>query len=270
MKAYRHGGGHRGNLDAGMLTVLRSSIPEVASVTNPSRATGGRDAGSRDLARQRAVHELRTRQRAVTVEDFEYLAMQASTRVGRAKCVVQHPKPTGYGRDSAPIVVYILRGCDDLERPLSAHDVSPDVSLLEEVRTYLDERRLLGCVVDVKAAHLLEVTVDVSVEAFHRSSLTRVRSDTEAALHRYLNPLVGSTVRAGQRGWGFGRALEPGEIHGVIHGVYGVKAIETLEITAGEPRDPKPRGVYEKWPLQDAEVVVSGKHRVTVRPAGSQ
>jgi predicted phage baseplate assembly protein len=271
IRAYRHGGGHRGNLDPDTLTVLRSSIPEVDAVTNPSRATGGRDGGSRDLARQRATHELRTRHRAVTVEDFEYLAMQASTRVGRAKCVVQHPEPGGYRHDSAPITVYILRGCDDLEGPLTAHDVAPDAVLLEEVRTYLDERRLLGCVIDVKDALLLEVTVDVAVEAFPRSSLTRVRSDTETALHRYLNPLVGSTVRAGQRGWGFGRSLEPGEIHGVIHGVYGVKSIETLKIVAGRPHDPKSaREVLEKWPLQDAEVVVSGKHRVAVKPGRSQ
>ena len=271
MKAYRHGGGHRGNIKANTLTVLRSSIPEVASVTNPLAARGGRDGGSLDLARQRAMHELRTRHRAVTVEDFEYLAMQTSIRVGRAKCLVHDPDATGGGQDSDPITLYILGACDDPEGPLSVRDVSPTRELLEEVRTYLDQRRLLGCVVEVKPAVLLEVTVDVAVEAFARSSLERVRRDTEAALYRYLNPLFGATVRAGQRGWGFGRSLEPGEIHGVIHSVYGVKSVLELTITA---RDPRRLGQAETVDghrkLGHAQLVVSGKHAVTVKPAGAR
>jgi predicted phage baseplate assembly protein len=271
MKAYRHGGGHRGNVKANTLTVLRSSIPEVATVTNPLPASGGRDGGSLDLARQRAMHELRTRHRAVTVEDFEYLAMQASIRVGRAKCVVQTSETDGGGQDSGPITVYILAASDDPEGPLSVRGVSPTRELLEEVRRYLDQRRLLGCVVEVKPALLLEVTVDVAIEAFARSSLKRVEDDTQAALYRYLNPLFGSTVRAGQRGWGFGRSLEPGEIHGVIHSVYGVKSVLELTITARDPRRLEPaEEVQGKRPLRDAQLVVSGQHRVTVRPSRPQ
>jgi len=111
----------------------------------------------------------------------------------------------------------------------------------------------------------------VAVEAFARSSLERVRRDTEAALYRYLNPLFGATVRAGQRGWGFGRSLEPGEIHGVIHSVYGVKSVLELTITA---RDPRRLGQAETVDghrkLGHAQLVVSGKHAVTVKPAGAR
>jgi len=260
MKAYRHGGGHRGNVSANSLTVLRSSIPEVATVTNPLPAQGGRDGGSLEMARQRAMQELRIWHRAVTVEDFEYLAMQSSIRVGRAKCIVPHGEP---------ITVYILGASDNPEGPLSVRDVAATRELLDEVHRYLDARRLLGCVVEVKPALLLEVTVDVTIEAFPRSSLERVQRDIAAALYRYLNPLFGASVRAGQRGWGFGRSLNPGEIHGVIHSVYGVKSVLDLTIEVRDPRRlDEPEKIDRQHKLEPSQLVVSGTHKATAKPAG--
>ena len=282
MKAYRHGGGQPGNVKENTLTVLRSAIPEVASVTNPLPATGGREGGSLDLARQRARHELRTRERAVTVEDFEYLAMHASIRVGRAKCLAplvptlssgweleadadeeaSHMAP---GRDA--ITVYILAAQEKREDRVTADDVKPSKALLTQVQTYLDRCRLLGCVVEVKPALLLEVTVEVTVETFARTSLARVETDVEASLHRFLNPLVGATVRGGQRGWGFGRSLNPGEIHGEIHRVYGVKSVLDLTIKVQDPRFlPEPEAIETQRKLEPAQVVVSGTHKVTAKP----
>lgn len=285
MKAYRHGGGQSGNVKENTLTVLRSAIPEVASVTNPSAATGGREGGSLDLARQRAKHELRTRQRAVTVEDFEYLAMHASIRVGRAKCVVpgdESASPPGWemepdaelhvshvvpGADA--ITVYILTAQENREDRVTADDVKPSGALLRQVQAYLDGCRLLGCVVEVKPALLLEVTVEVTVETFARTSLGRVESDVEASLHRFLNPLVGETVRGGQRGWGFGRSLNPGEIHGAIHRVYGVKSVRELAIKIRDPRSMVgPEEIETQRRLDPAQVVVSGVHKVTAEPPG--
>lgn len=285
IKAYRHGGGQRGNVQENTLTVLRSSIPEVATVTNPSPATGGREGGSLDLARQRARHELRTRQRAVTVEDFEYLAMHASIRVGRAKCVVPgdavlspgwelQPDADGHASHSVPgqdeIIVYILAAHENPEDRVTADNVRPGTALLTQVQTYLDHRRLLGSIVEVKPALLLEVTVEVTVETFARTSLARVESDVEANLHRFLNPLVGTTVRGGQRGWGFGRSLNPGEIHGVIHDVYGVKSVLDLRITVRDPRSLREaEEIDTQRKLEPAQVVVSGRHKATAKPPGA-
>ena len=75
---YRHGGGRNGNVAAGALTVMRSGLPGVDTVTNPGPANGGVDAETLDHARQRAAMEIRSRYRAVTAEDFEFLAGEAS------------------------------------------------------------------------------------------------------------------------------------------------------------------------------------------------
>ena len=75
---YRHGGGRIGNVAADSLTTLRSAIPGVASVTNPRPARGGVDAQSvARRPRARAALEIRTRDRAVTAQDYEFLATDA-------------------------------------------------------------------------------------------------------------------------------------------------------------------------------------------------
>ena len=90
---YRHGGGRDGNVAAERAHVLTSPIPGVDTVTNPEparRRRRRRDARAR--ARQRAAMEIRSRYRAVTAEDFEFLAGEASPRVARAVCI---PPPDG-------------------------------------------------------------------------------------------------------------------------------------------------------------------------------
>jgi predicted phage baseplate assembly protein len=49
---YRHGGGRAGNVAAQALSMLKSAIPGVASVTNPLPARGGVDGETRGVARR--------------------------------------------------------------------------------------------------------------------------------------------------------------------------------------------------------------------------
>ena len=95
MSRYRYGGGRAGNVAAGTLDVLRSPIPGVDTVTNPRAAIGGVDAEPLEHARQRASMEIRTRYRAVTAEDFEFLAGEASPRVARAVCLAARRRRAG-------------------------------------------------------------------------------------------------------------------------------------------------------------------------------
>ncbi len=108
---YRYGGGRAGNVAAGALTMLASPLAGVVSVTNPQPAVGGADAEPLESARRRAALELRTRSRAVTVEDFERLTVEASRRVARALCSA----PPGDG----PVRVHVLPRVDPPDRLLT-------------------------------------------------------------------------------------------------------------------------------------------------------
>ena len=78
--------------DRSSLRVLREAVPYVAEVTNPLPARGGADAETLEEAKLRGPQAIKTRYRAVTAEDFEWLALRASGNVGRAKCLPATPR----------------------------------------------------------------------------------------------------------------------------------------------------------------------------------
>jgi predicted phage baseplate assembly protein len=74
---YRFGGGNVGNVQEGALNTLKTAIPFVDRVANREAAWGGLDAETLESAMVRAPAMLRTRERAVSESDFEFLACQA-------------------------------------------------------------------------------------------------------------------------------------------------------------------------------------------------
>ena len=139
---YRHGGGRDGNVTAGTLSVLKSTIAGIDTVTNPDAATGGVDAEIITHARQRASMEIRSRYRAVTAEDFEFLAGEASPRVARAVCIPP--------RDGGAVPLHLVPRIYPADRRLDFAELMPEEELLTEVAEYLDERRLIGTTVELK------------------------------------------------------------------------------------------------------------------------
>ncbi|MEG4854339.1 baseplate J/gp47 family protein [Microcoleus sp. B5-D4] len=84
---YRIGGGERGNRPALTVTELKTTVPYVDSVTNLEPAAGGAEGESLERVKERGPKTLRHRGRAVTVEDMEDLALEASTEVARALAI---------------------------------------------------------------------------------------------------------------------------------------------------------------------------------------
>ena len=255
---YRYGGGRAGNVGAGKLSVLKGAVPGVASVTNPRPAFGGVDAESLASARARAPMEWRTRYRAVTAEDFEFLARRASQRVGRAVCVPPE--------DGGPVAVCVLPRVNDGARRLEPHELYADAELLGEVASYLDERRLVGTSIEVRPVELRGVSVVVNVQAAPESDVRRVQDEVEQKLYAYLNPLVGGALEGGGDGWEFGRPLNQGELYGLAHAVPGVEYVKLLRIyetdlRTGEQQS-QPAGAHVA--LAPHELIASGEHLVKV------
>jgi predicted phage baseplate assembly protein len=263
MSRYRYGGGRAGNVAAGSLTVLRSPIPGVDTVANPTPAAGGVDAEPLEHARQRASMEIRTRYRAVTAEDFEFLAGEASPRVARAVCVA----PV----DSGAIGLQILPHVFPADRQLRYEELVPDEELLRDVGEYLDARRLIGTRLALQPCRFRGLSVVVNLQAAPLADTARVEEDVAHALYTYLNPLVGGDAHGAGGGWPFGRALNQGELYGIVHAVDGVEFVKILRIyetdmVTGE-QSSKPAGTHIV--LEPDELLASGQHivRATHREA---
>src|SRR5262249_9468648 len=134
---YRFGGGKKGNVGANAIKTLTTSITGIDDglVANLLPAFGGRDEETLDEAKKRAPRSIRSRSRAVTAEDFEYLAMQAAT-IKRAKALpLYHPDFPGIKVPGVITVIVVPDG--DGPAPV------PSEGTLRTVCAYLDQRRLL-------------------------------------------------------------------------------------------------------------------------------
>ncbi len=224
LSQYRVGGGTIGNVGPRTLTVLKSSIPFVAKVVNREAAFGGRDAETLEHAKMRGPRQLRTRNRAVTAEDFEVMALEASSSVARAKCV--QPRP---GNDDPPpgtVQLYLVPSLEGVAKPVP-RQLEIDETLAASVRTYLDERRLLGTALDIRTPPYIWVSAQVKIKVQNRLEAATVRQRVEDELYRFIHPLIGGTER---RGWPFGRDLYIADIYAIVHDIPGVEFISEAKL----------------------------------------
>ncbi|MEL7503205.1 MAG: putative baseplate assembly protein [Cyanobacteria bacterium J06554_6] len=255
MQAYRTGGGQKGNVQPQTLRVVKSAVPYVSSVINYGPAYHGADGESLDNAVLRVPRLLRTRDRAVTPEDFETLALEASQgAVARSICPQQINDQPGLVR----VLLVPQANLNNIEAGTGiapgAFDLTPQ--LTQQVLNYLDERRPLGVQVQLQAPEYIGVGVktEVALNPAYGSPEAQqaILHDLRVALYRFLNPLVGG--REG-RGWPFGTAVYPSDIITLLQGVTGVRylgAVMLYEIHRtpdGWVRQLAPDNVVKPGPL---------------------
>ena len=257
MCRYRHGGGRTGNVGAETVTILRSAIPGVASVNNPHAALGGVDPQSIDSARERSALQIRTRYRAVTAEDYEFLASEATPRVARALRVAD---------DRPGVTLRILPRVDPADRRLTIDELTPDAGLLEEVERYLDARKLIGTPLRLEPIRFRAVSVVVNLQVSPRADTQRIERRVRHSLYTYLNPVIGGSPGGPGAGWPPGRSLNQGELFSIMHEFDAVELVKILRLYemnlhTGE-QGAKAAG--RQIMLEADEVIASGDHVVRV------
>jgi predicted phage baseplate assembly protein len=263
---YQYGGGVIGNVPRATLNVLKTSIPYVSQVTNRQAALGGRDAQTLDDAKLRAPQMLRTRTRAVTAEDYEFMARQVPG-VARAHCLAPASFPAS--DDDVPpghVVVLVLPQVPDNELRNGILRSLDRPELLAAVKERLDERRVVGAQLDVRAPRYIAVSVEVSVRVAGRTEpyfRDNVRRATERALYSYLNPYVGGPDG---NGWPVGRDLHVSEIYARLQGVAGVEYVEEVTVRVADVNAPgRFTSVSPRLSAPRDGVLCSGEHLVHVQ-----
>lgn len=217
---YMTGGGVVGNVGAGSIVTLRQAVPYVERVTNYYKARGGADLESIDEAKLRGPQTVRHRYRAVTVEDYEWLALRASPNVARARCL-KTPRREG------EVSVIVLPKGEQKGRDLTKKPV-PAPELLRRVQDFLDERRLVTTRLRVMKPRFKELSIRVTVVLKHGGpGMERLKQELETAIRTTLHPLFGG---ADGKGWPFGRAVHKSDLYRVIEGLEGVDFVEDLEL----------------------------------------
>src|SRR5438445_13679745 len=210
---YRLGGGVAGNVGSNTLTVLKQSVAFVQGVTNPFPAQGGADPETIEEAKRRGTFAIKNRDRAITAEDYESLALAASRRVARARCV-----QASDGSISLLLVPKAERGNGDAR-------AVPSRDLIDRVAAYIDKRRLITARVNAGKPKLMPVSLGLTISLKAAPTAARVKADVKEKVKTLLNPLHGGPKRDG---WPFGRAVGKADLYPVEEGVDGVDRIADL------------------------------------------
>lgn len=222
MRSYRFGGGQIGNVAAGTLNQLRSSIPYVARVSNRQPATGGKDAESLENAKTRVPGYLRSLHRAVTASDFEYLAHEAAPgMIARAHCL--QPPVT----NKSEVKVLLIPRIPNLVGFIAPESLNVSSELRDRVFAYLDERRLLATQLEVTAPAYVWVDTDVRLRVSPFYSTEDVRKAVEDRLYAFLNPITGGQDG---KGWPFGRDLFVADVMAVLLTIPGVEFVRVVKL----------------------------------------
>ncbi|MDZ4877439.1 MAG: hypothetical protein CLLPBCKN_006874 [Chroococcidiopsis cubana SAG 39.79] len=233
MVAYRVGGGKEGNVQAGTLRFPHPTIPYVDRVTNHHRALNGADAQSLKQAVLQVPGMLRTRDRAVTAEDFEVLTQQAGGgAIARVKCLSGTASQPA-GRVSLLVVPQANTNAIERGFGLPPEQFALTSKLQQQVLNYLDERRLLGVQVQLQVPEYVGVAVEAQVAlepAYNNPKARREKlNQLQVALYRYLNPLSGGPEGTG---WPFGSSVHTSEIVTLLERTVGVHYIKAVLLFA--------------------------------------
>lgn len=252
---YRTGGGRSGNVAAGALTVLKTSIPLIRAVNNRRAATGGVDGETIDNAKTRGPALLRTRNRAVTAEDYEHLVRESFNGVARVR-VAEDPDDIGVVR-----VLIVPDVADDPSGELRFDALEPAGDLMADIHDHLNERRCVGARVVVQKPRYSGVKIVAKVKAAPQADSQRLRTEATHALHRYFHPIRGG--RDGL-GWEFGRPVHVGEVYAVLQAVPGVEFVEDSRLFPVNPWGGKPGAQQQRIELSEHALVFSVDHQVVV------
>lgn len=256
---YRTGGGQEGNVQPQVLNTLKTAIPYIDRVSNREPAWGGLDAETLEAAVMRAPKLLRSRDRAVTESDFEFLARQAlPAAIGRVKCL--QPRPSESGRvEPGRVFVLVIPRVPQPAGFLTPEQLVPEDADLTALQAYLDERRLLTTRLDIRAPAYRWVSARVQLRANPDAEEAEVEAAVMARLHLFLNPFTGGPQG---NGWPFGRELFLSDVYQCLQGLPDVQFIRAVELFAAAPGAGRQGDAVERVEVVVHGVIASGIHEV--------
>jgi predicted phage baseplate assembly protein len=211
----------------------------ISSVTNLGPAFDGSDEEPVEDTLRRAPEVLKTRDRAVTAEDYDNLALAATTDVVAVRCLSPRNKPDGSpwtyaGLIRAPGSVHVIvvpdKGPNE-PRP------EPSPILIGEVMEFLDRRRDLTASLTVVGPRYLPIKVTTELSIWKQAlsagvDPAQVVADTEHRINAYLHPTRGGPAGTG---WQAGQPVFASDVFRAIVPPENVAYIGSLQLSADIP-----------------------------------
>jgi len=246
-------GGVKGNVPPNTVNSMRTYVAGVISVTNPGAAEGGFDEEDIEETKRRGPEILRNRYRAITVEDYEYLAKEATPAVKKVRCLpprlfsdydclpsAKVGDPWTFGglnRSTGNVNVIIVP-----DASLSDRAPMPSEELIQQVSDYLDERRTLTSKLLVTSPRYLPIHVTVTINIWQKAVDTgltpdprksdQLKDEIKEKIKKFLHPILGGPR---ENGWEVGQNITISTLFDYIEPGSDIGFISDLSINAQTP-----------------------------------
>ncbi|GAA3405705.1 baseplate J/gp47 family protein [Paenibacillus hodogayensis] len=256
--SYRVTQGKQGNLDTGTIVQLQNSIAFVGSVSNIEPAAGGCDPESLDSAIRRGPQLLKHRGRAVTAEDFEWLAREAYPNIAKVKCMANRNARMTYEPSAMTLVVLPKEG---------RAGIQAFGELKKQVESYL-LKRASGLVAWPEAIRavppaFVEVSIAAVVKVERFDDVLPTELEAIRKLERFLDPLTGNFDG---KGWEIGQTIHSSVFYALLKTIRTISFVEKLYMNVYLLEDDRRIELDGSRPLDVPHgVIVSGKHKVSVQ-----
>ncbi len=233
---YMTGGGEEGNLMPGSSWKIKENFDgSLKEIENYLASTGGMEAQTIEEAIEDFCRDLKTPYTAVTLQDFEQLAMSTpGLRISRAKAVPGYkPKPKPDDKEleeskgSVTVVIIPYTPLDILKIP-----PEPSEEFKKAICIHLDKHRILGTDIHVISPTYVRVNVNVTVvpmDTFRDDS--QIRDKVLKKLNDFLHPIKGGVD---EKGWPIGRSIYLSDVYNLIENIEGVNYVLRLSISGDQ------------------------------------
>jgi predicted phage baseplate assembly protein len=241
---YDYSIGRLGNVGAGSISAS-PALPAGWTVANPVSTWGGADAESVAEGEKQIPRYLQHRDRLVTAEDFEALALRTpGIDIGRVEILPAfHPdlSPNLPGDAPGVVTVLVLPGQD----PIQPDAPVPDQRFLGAVACWLEPRRLVTTELLLRGPIYVPVQISIAIEVVAGLAQAEVREAVKREVLQFLSPLpppgtsflddrvslLGTPQQASaRRGWPLGKAVVGLELQAVISRVAGVQLVYPVRL----------------------------------------
>lgn len=278
MKRSKTDGGARGNKDSKTINQLKTTIPYIDGVTNLEPAGGGSDRESIERVKERGQKFIRHRNRAVTVQDIQDLAYEASSDIARVKAIapVCDPLAEELWLDPNNPNFNLAKHQQIIKQPNpglvklflvprnSSPQPIPSLALIERVENYIRDRASPTLNLWVGSPQWLKVSVTAEVIPTSLEFADAVRNAVIKRLDTFLHPLTGGV--SGQ-GWEFGREPHKSDLYALIESIDRVDYVRSLsgKIDRVDAPDSLPREIDSESPSSpELFLIFSGSHDITI------
>jgi predicted phage baseplate assembly protein len=268
--SYRTGGGAIGNVKTNEIQGLATAVAGIESVFNPTPAGGGSDKADTEEMLTIGPRRLSHRDRAVSVEDFEELAFEASRQVAKARCLgttnlirndTGLPDPCDPRQFHQPIeergwVSLIIVPNSPDPRPC------PSLQLRRVVKDYLRERAptvvAAGDRIVVRPPDYVIVSVQAKIFVTTLEKAAAVETEARMQLEKFLHPVSGGPEG---EGWEFGRPVTRSDVFALLERIADVDRVEDLVFVFRDKKDP------DRVTIGPNELLASGDHKLAIKKA---